>query len=268
LFAVVAKSATQQLASKNSVGARFKGIVDCDVADSLQHELGKWRIYMSFPKLVARYIAEFENPKGLSYPQLLALHVAAKYKLRSGIGGWLADIPRPPRAHAPSTIKSLLRRGWLEGNSWGVKEAMGDGDDTCPEDTPKLWISAKGKTLIEEIAIESGWVFDPKCENPTHPGLIRNRAEYRSIQAKGEEEMDVEKDSIDLGTFDDWCKASLACDQAAILLYGDDAQTYSSYRLPKKILTDDVIRQISALKEVDRPTVLAKLKEAGLLDFL
>jgi hypothetical protein len=46
---------------------------------------------------------------------------------------------------------------------------MGDGDDTYPEDTPKLWISAKGKTLIEEIAIESGWVFDPKCENPTHP---------------------------------------------------------------------------------------------------
>ena len=35
-----------------------------------------------------------------------------------------------------------------------------------------------------------------------------------------------------------------------------------------EIFCDEVIRQISALKEVDRPTTLTKLKEAGLLDFL
>ena len=44
-----------------------------------------------------------------------------------------------------------------------------------------MGISAKGKTLLEEIAVESGWVFDPSC------GLIRNRTEYRSIQAWGED---------------------------------------------------------------------------------
>jgi hypothetical protein len=52
-----------------------------------------------------------------------------------------------------------------------------------------------------------------------------------------------------------------------ILLHGEDAQTYLPHWLVA-VLSDEVIRQISALKEVDRPTVLAKLKEAGLLDFL
>ena len=171
--------------------------------------------------------------------------------------------------HAPSTIKSLLRRGWLEGNSYGVKVAIGDKCDTSTWKKAKLWISAKGKTLIEEIAIESGWVFDKD-----HYVLIKNRDEYRvvyrSMPPKEGEEKDGDKDSIELGTFDDWLKASLACDQAAILLCGDDAPIEFP-EFPHRqftILSDEVIRQISALKEVDRPTVLAKLKEAGLLDFL
>jgi hypothetical protein len=127
-----------------------------------------------------------------------------------------------------------------------------------------LWLSAKGKTLLEEIAIETGWVFDE-----ANYSLTRNRAEYRSIQAQEGEEKDGERDSIDLGTFDDWFEAAYACDQATILLHGEDAQTYFDGWLPKAaILSDEVIRQISALKEVDRPTVLAKLKEAGLLDLL
>lgn len=215
---------------------------------------------MSFPRLVARYIAPFGSPKGLSYTKLLALHVAAYYKLRSGIGGWVADIPEPPRRHASSTIKPLVRRDWLEGNSWGVKEAMGD--ETYPHGMAKLWISGKGKTLLKEITIESGWVFDE-----ANYEVIRNRAEYRSIQAKGDEEMDVEKDIIELGTFDDCCEAAHACDQAAILLHGEDAQTYLPHWLVA-VLSDEVIRQITALKEVDRPAVLAKLKEAGFLNFL
>jgi hypothetical protein len=263
LFAVVAKSATQQLASKNSVHAKFKGIVDYDVAGSLQHELAKWRIYMSFPKLVARYIAPFENRKGLSYPQLLALHVAATYMLRQfHCGTWLADVPCPPMRHAPSTIKSLVKPGWLEGNSYAVNVAMGDEDLAGEKAT--LWISAKGKTLIEEIAVESGWVFDE-----ANYDLVRNRTEYRFIQAKGAEEKEVEKDIIELGTFDHEWEAIGACDQAAILLCGDDAQTYSPrWAHEDRFLSNEVIRQISALKEVDRPTVLAKLKKAGLLDFL
>ena len=222
---------------------------------------------MSFPRLVARYMAPFGSPKGLSHPQLLALHVAANYMLRSGIGGWVPDGYRSyhRRArHAPSTIKSLLRRGWLEGNSWGVKEAMGDADETYPEETPMLWISAKGKALLDEITMETGWVFDKGNYR-----LIRNRAEYRFIQAKGGEEKDVERDSIELGTFDHEWEAVGACDQAAILLYGDEAQTHSPrWAHEDRFLSNEVIRQISALKEVDRPTVLAKLKEAGLLDFL
>jgi hypothetical protein len=167
-------------------------------------------------------------------------------------------------AHAPSTIKSLLRRGWLEGTSYGVKWALEHEYKISPEEKRKLWVSAKGKTLLEEIAIETGWVFDKDNYD-----LIRNRAEYRSIQAKGEEEMDVEKDSIDLGTFDHLWEAAGACEQAAILLYGEDAKIYFDGR-PRSaaVLSDEVIRQISALKEVDRPTILTKLKEAGLLDFL
>ena len=219
---------------------------------------------MSFPKLVARYkLTEFENPKGLSHPQLLALNVAATYMLRQfHCGTWLADVPYPPMRHQPSTIKSLVRRGWLEGDSYAVNVAMGD--EKLSWEKATLWISAKGKTLLEEIAIKSGWVFDE-----ANYDLVRNRDEYRSIQAKGEEEMDAEKDAIDLGTFDCLSNAARACDQAAILLYGDDAQTYFDRRSPRvAILSDEVVRQISVLKEVDRPTVLAKLKKAGLLDFL
>ena len=91
--------------------------------------------------------------------------------------------------HAPSTIKSLVRRGWLEGSSYAVNVAMGD--EKLSWEKATLWISAKGKTLLEEIAIESGWVFDE-----ANYDVVRNRDEYRSIQAKGEEEMDAEKDAI------------------------------------------------------------------------
>jgi hypothetical protein len=165
---------------------------------------------MSFPKLVARYPAPFENPKGLSYQKLLALHVAATYMLRQRyLASWLADFPCPPRRHAPSTIKSLVKRGLLEGDSYAVNVALGDEDQTYKKAT--LWISAKGKTLLEEIAAESGWVFD--ADNYR---LIRNRTEYRSIEAKEREgeQKDVERDSIDLGTFDYLSEAARACDQA------------------------------------------------------
>ena len=212
---------------------------------------------MSFPRLVARYIAPFGSPKGLSYTKLLALHVAAYYKLRSGIGGWVADIPEPPRRHASSTIKPLVRRDWLEGNSWGVKEAMGD--ETYPHGMAKLWISGKGKTLLKEITIESGWVFDE-----ANYEVIRNRAEYRSIQAKGDEEMDVEKDIIELGTFDDGEAA--AYDQAAILLHGEDAQTYLPHGVVAANLSDEVIRQIDCFKGSGKTGCIGvRTKPAGLI---
>jgi hypothetical protein len=58
-------------------------------------------------------------PTGLSYPQLLALHVATKYKLRRSSMGWWAEGHHwgehdGVTNHSPATIKSLVKMGLLD----------------------------------------------------------------------------------------------------------------------------------------------------------
>ena len=87
---------------------------------------------MSFPKMTARYYKRWSDwyHGDISYPQLLVSHVATNYKLRPSGSGWWADGCKWPdncvKTHSPSTIKSLLKRGLLEGNSRGEKVAVGD----------------------------------------------------------------------------------------------------------------------------------------------
>ena len=75
--------------------------------------------------------------------------------------------------------------------------------------------------------------------------------------------MDAEKDAIDLGTFDCLSNAARACYQAAILLYGDDAQTYFDRRSPRvAILPTELLRYISVLKESRQANCLGKIEES------
>jgi hypothetical protein len=63
------------------------------------------------------------------------------------------------RTHSPCVIKSLLKRGLLEGNSRGEKAGLRSWYQASTQ-TPMLWISAKGRTLLDKIAIKTGLVFD------------------------------------------------------------------------------------------------------------
>jgi hypothetical protein len=108
---------------------------------------------------------------------------------------------------------------------------MGDRNKPSTEEKPMLWTSEKGSTLLDKITIETGLVFD--------------KDSYQLVEPEPEEETD----SIILGEFDTEREAALAYDRAAILLYGDEAET----NLPPEesehvVLSDKVIRQINALK--------------------
>jgi hypothetical protein len=107
---------------------------------------------MPFSNTTGRYYQSDSEqfPRSISWLQLLALHVAANYKLRRSRMGWWADGHVRPdgivRIHSPATIKSLVKKGLLEGNSRGEKMALEDWDgiSTMEPPIPMLWTSAKG----------------------------------------------------------------------------------------------------------------------------
>jgi hypothetical protein len=82
--------------------------------------------------------------------------------------GWWADGhvggDGVARIHPPATVKSLLKKGLLEGNARGENIANGgwDGKSTMEPPIPKVWASAKGKKLLDKITGETGIVFDPE----------------------------------------------------------------------------------------------------------
>jgi hypothetical protein len=175
-------------------------------------------------------------PRSISWQQLFVLYVAANYNLRRSSSGWWADgnVFRDGvvRIHSPATIKSLLKLGLLEGNVGG--EALGSGKPGRIVEPPiaMLWISAKGKQLLDKITNETGLAFDKQNYEIVEPGT------------------DQAADAIELGHFATERETALAYDRAAILLYGDKAETNF---LPEEsepvILSEKVMRQINELKE-------------------
>jgi len=165
---------------------------------------------MSLPSVTACYCQ-----KEFCYEQLLILHVAANYKLRRSNMGWWAggsewhDIV--VRTHQQFLIRPLLKRGLLEGNSRGEKVVMtGRYNTSTTKETPMLWISAKGKTLLDKITIETGLVFD--------------EVNYQLIEPGQKEETD----GIDLGNCYSERKPTAAYDRAISLLNEDEAENISS----------------------------------------
>jgi len=64
------------------------------------------------------YQSDSDFPRSISWQQLLVLHVAANYNLRRGSSGWWPDgyVWRAGSSgHSPATIKSLSKKGLLEG---------------------------------------------------------------------------------------------------------------------------------------------------------
>jgi hypothetical protein len=75
-------------------------------------------------------------PRSISWQQLFVLHVAANYKLRRSSKGWWADrADGVAGIHSPATVKSLLKKGLLEGNACGENVALGGRDGKSTMET-------------------------------------------------------------------------------------------------------------------------------------
>ena len=137
-------------------------------------------------------------PKNYLISAAFGFTCCANYELRCDGVGWWADGYNWPDdvvpVHSATIIKSLVKAGLLEGNSRGVKIALGgrDGKSMMEAPIPMLWTSEKGRTLLDKITIVAGLVFD--------------NDNYRVVVPEPEEEMD----GIDLGYLDSALEAALA----------------------------------------------------------
>jgi hypothetical protein len=129
---------------------------------------------MAFSNVTGRYYQNDSDdfPRSISWQQLFVLHVAANYKLRRSSVGWWADRDGVAAIHSPATVKSLLKKGLLEGNARGENITLEgwDGKSTMEPPIPKVWASAKGRELLDKVSSETGIVFDPKNFELLEPG--------------------------------------------------------------------------------------------------
>lgn len=94
-----------------------------------------------------------------------------------------------------------------------------------------LWTGAKGKKLLDKINKETGLAFDKENYEIIVPGT------------------DEIADGIALGHFATEREAALAYDRAAIIVYGDDAETnFPPEESEHVVFSDKVMRQLNALK--------------------
>ncbi len=115
---------------------------------------------MPYSNVTGRYYQTDSDdfPRSISWQQLFVLHVATNYELRRSSTGWWADghvsADGVGRVHRPATVKSLLKKGLLEGNARGENIALGgwDGKSTMEPPIPQVWASAKGRKLLEPIS--------------------------------------------------------------------------------------------------------------------
>src|SRR5262249_37872143 len=111
---------------------------------------------MPYSKVTGRYDQSDSDdfPRSLSWNQRSVLYVAAIYKLHHSSMGWWVDryecVYGLHRVHS-ATVKSLLKRGLLEGNARGENIALGGWDGKSTMEPPILWTSAKGKKLLDKI---------------------------------------------------------------------------------------------------------------------
>jgi hypothetical protein len=97
-----------------------------------------------------------------------------------------------------------------------------------------LWLSEKGRRLLDKIANETGLVF--------------NKENYDLI-APETEEANAEADGINVGYFATEREAALAYDRAVILLHGEDAETnFPPEECEHVVLSDEAMRELNALK--------------------
>ena len=197
---------------------------------------------MPYSEVTGRYSQtdSDEFPRSISWQQLFVLHVAANYQLRKSSAGWWADghvwADGVYRIHSPATVKSLLKKGLLEGNARGENIALGgwDGKSTMEPPIPQMWTSAKGKKLLDEITSETGIGFD--------------RENYRLVEPGADDEP-ADGIGLELRNFDTPREAALAHDRAAVLIYGEDAETnFPLEESEHVVFSNEVMRQINALK--------------------